>query len=109
MLTVYKINRGVGRPLEFQGLKAPYFGRFIAIWIGMVTMWGVMHVVGFPSFIAALLALVPGGFGVRWLYRMSNRYGEYGLMKKSARRNLPDALVSPSRKVFINLCKYGQL
>jgi hypothetical protein len=104
----YKINRGIGRPLEFQGLKAPYFGRFMAIWFGMLMLWGILHMLNVPSFVALLLALVPGGLGMRRLYRMSHVYGEHGLIKRSARRDLPGALVSHSRRVFIELDHDGK-
>lgn len=70
--------------------------------------WGVMHLLVFPPFVAVLLALVPGGVGLRRLYRMSNVYGEHGLMKNSARRNLPSAMVSSSRKVFIEINRDGK-
>ena len=108
MPAIYRINRGVGQPLEFQGLKAPYFGRFLAIWFGLLLLWGMLHLFGLPSFAALLLALVPGGFGVRRLYRMSNTYGEHGLMKRSALRKMPGALVSRSRRVFIQLDQDGK-
>ena len=62
-----------------------------------------MHLLVFPPFVAVLLALALGGAGMRRLYRMSNVYGEHGLMKKSARRNLPSAMVSSSRRVFIEI------
>lgn len=105
---MYKINRGIGRPLEFQGLMAPYFGRFLAIWFGMFLLWGIIHLLGAPSFAALLLALAPGGLALRRLLWMSRTHGEHGLMKRAARRNMPAAMVSRSRRVFIELNHDGK-
>jgi hypothetical protein len=32
--------------------------------------------------------------------RLSNKYGEYGLMKKMAKKGVPKAIKSRSRKIF---------
>jgi hypothetical protein len=35
------------------------------------------------------------------IYGMSNKYGEYGLMKALARKQVPKLIKSRSRKIFI--------
>jgi hypothetical protein len=38
-----------------------------------------------------------------YVYRLSHKYGEYGMMKAMAKRSIPKEVKSYSRKVFINL------
>ena len=103
----YKINRGIGQPLEFRGLKAQYLGQLVALSVGLLGLLGIMHAAGIPSFVALSLVFGLGGWGLRRLYRMSNRYGQHGLMKKRAWQNMPDALLSSSRMMFIKLFSDG--
>jgi hypothetical protein len=106
-LKIYKVNRGIGQPLEFRGLKAQYLGQLVALSVGLLGLLGIMHVAGISPFVAVSLVFGLGGWGLRRLYRMSNRYGQHGLMKKRARRNMPDALLSGSRVLFIKLFSDG--
>jgi hypothetical protein len=37
------------------------------------------------------------------IYRLSDTYGQHGLVKKLAKRNIPQYLFCPSRKIFLGL------
>jgi hypothetical protein len=104
MATVYEINKGIGRSIEFKGVKAQYI---IYLAIGLVLLlllfailYGACH---FKIFYC--LGLVGGGGAgfVVLIQRLSNKYGEHGLSKIIAYRSLPSAVVSRSRKIFIHL------
>jgi hypothetical protein len=103
----YQLNRGIGQPLEFRGLKAQYLGHVVALSVGLFVLMGMMHMMGMPPFGIVFSVFGLGGWALRRLYRLSNTYGQHGLMKKRARRDLPDALVSSSRQLFIQLYSDG--
>ena len=100
---VYTINKGVNRPIEFRGLKAQYIYHLVGTVIGVVLGFAVLYIAGVSPYICLPLTLGLGGFFVRRVYRMSRTYGQYGLMKRSARKNVPGALRARSRKCFIQL------
>lgn len=102
---VYSINRGVDRAAEFKGFKAQYIWWVAGAVIGSLVLYAGLYIAGVSSFVCVPVALGLGGFLIGRVYRMSKRFGEYGLMKWSARRGVPKALVSRSRKVFILMKK----
>ena len=101
--TVYKINKGINKPIEFKGLKAQY------IWylgIGLVLLlivFAALYIAGLNTFVCLGLVLVLGGLLFVQTYRMNNRYGVHGMMKKIARRRLPTTIKLYTRKTFLSL------
>ncbi|MHC5201479.1 DUF4133 domain-containing protein [Myroides sp. LJL119] len=58
----YRILKGVGKPLEFYGLKGAYIFYFLGGLIGNLLLIVVMHLVGFPPLLYFFTASVLGGF-----------------------------------------------
>lgn len=107
MASIYEINKGINRPIEFKGFRAQYI-TYLAI--GLVTLlllFAIGYLIGIPTYI--LIAVVGGGgFAlVSWIYKLSHKYGQYGLMKASAYRRLPAAIVCKSRKPLLRLKQKG--
>lgn len=100
---VYTVTRGINKPLEFKGLKAQYIWHLGGSVVGVLVMYGVMHIAGVSDYLCLPFALVVGGLLVARVYRMSKQYGQYGLMKRNARNLVPKALLSRSRKTFIQI------
>jgi hypothetical protein len=84
-------------------LKAQYVYLLAAVVVGALILFSVMYVSGLSSYLCVPLTLGLGGFGISRVYRMSKRYGQYGLMKWRARKGIPAALLSGTRKFFIHL------
>jgi hypothetical protein len=103
MSSVYKINKGINKPIEFKGLKAQYIAYLAIGLIGLLILFAVLYIVGVNMFICLGLISVLGVMLFMTVYRMSDKYGEHGLLKKMAKRNLPTYLKVSSRKVFLNL------
>ncbi|MNK22300.1 hypothetical protein D3C87_405740 [compost metagenome] len=80
----YTINRGIGRTVEFRGLKAQYLFLFAGGLLGILILVMVLYMAGCNSYVC--LAVGAGGAGlVVWQTAAMNRkYGEHGLMKKRA-------------------------
>lgn len=98
--TIYTIHRRVNKPLEFRGLQAQYVWWLGGGVIGILLLFVLLHLCGVPSWICLVITGSAGGVFVRQLYRRSQKYGAYGLMKKRAARRLPATIRSRSRKVF---------
>ncbi len=107
MAGIYHINKGVSRPIEFKGLKAQYIA-YLAI--GLVVLL-ISFSIGYISGIS-LMVLLPliAGLGTALfsaVFRLSHRFGRYGLSKFLAKRRLPGCLIFRSRRLFTAL-KYRE-
>jgi len=100
---IFQINKGINRSIEFRGLKGQFIGYLAACVVGAMAGFGVLYACGMSLYLATPLALGLGGWVISTVFRMSRRYGQYGLMKRNARKRMPDALLSRSRKMFIQL------
>jgi len=105
MSSVYKINKGINKSLEFKGLKAQYIGYLAGGLVALLIAFAVLYICGVNTYICVVLIGGSGTALVMTVFRMSHKYGQYGLMKKNAKRGLPDCLKFRSRKVFIHLKK----
>jgi Domain of unknown function (DUF4133) len=103
MATVYEINKGINRSIEFKGIKAQYIMYLAAGMMGLLLLFAVLYVCGLKIYYC-LGIVVPGGAGfVMTIQRLSNTYGETGLQKRVASGRLPRAIRSTSRQLFIQL------
>jgi hypothetical protein len=100
---IFYINKGINRPIEFRGLKGQYICYLLACVVGALVGFGVLYACGISLYICTPSALGLGGWAAARVFGMSRRYGQHGLMKQGARRRMPVALLSRSRKVFIQL------
>lgn len=93
----YEINKGVGRSVEFKGLKAQYLFIFAGGLLGMFILVVVLYLAG----VGQLHCIVIGGVGATLLvwqtFSMNKKYGTYGLMKLTARKNHPRYLINRKR------------
>lgn len=105
MATVYNINKGVNRSIEFKGIKAQYIAYLAAGLVILLLLFAVLYAIKTPLFICLAFVLSAGGGLILYVQRFSKRYGEHGLLKRSAKRYLPTAVTSFSRKYFIGLKK----
>jgi len=103
MSTVYNINKGVNRPIEFKGFKAQYIIYLAVGMVSLLLLFAILYVCGFNIYLC-LAIIVPAGFGlVVTIQRLSKKYGEHGLLKKIAKKRLPASVRSHSRKIFLQL------
>ena len=98
--SVYKVNKGINKPIEFRGLKAQYIW-----WLGgglviLLILFAILYVIGINTFFCAGLTLILGTGLFIQVYTLSNKYGEHGMMKKVARRGIPGTIKSYSRNIF---------
>lgn len=99
----YGINKGVNRPIEFRGLKAQYI-YYLAIGLAVLLVaFSIMYIARVPAYLCMPVVMMAGS-GLFWVvYRFSHRYGEHGLMKAIALRQVPSAILTRSRKIIVKL------
>lgn len=98
--SVYKINKGINKSIEFRGLKAQYIWYFGAGVIGLLILFAILYILGVNSFICIGIILIAGTALTIKIYALSNKYGQYGMMKKLARRGVPKIVRSKNRAIF---------
>lgn len=100
MNSVYKINKGINKPIEFKGLKAQYIGYLGIGVLLLLIVFAVLYISGVNMFVCLAVILLLGMLLFMGIYRLSDTYGQHGLVKKLARRNIPEYIVCRSRKMF---------
>jgi hypothetical protein len=103
MSTVYEINKGINRSIEFRGLKAQYIVFFIVGLVGLLVLFAVAFIAGVPTVVCIAVTGVLGFVMYSYVYRYSNKYGQFGLMKEAAYRQVPPAIRCRTRKKFFEL------
>lgn len=103
-MSEYPVNRGIGKPVEFKGLKSQYLfifcGGLLAVFVVFIVLFmaGVNQWICIGFIVSASLLLV-------WqTFRLNARYGTYGLMKAAARKRHPRFIIS--RKAIPRLFNY---
>lgn len=103
MATVYQINKGINKPIEFKGLKAQYI---MYLGIGLVVLlllFAIMYMLGVNLLICLMITGILGSALFLLTFRLSHEFGEHGLLKFLAKRKIPTFLKSSSRQPFIQL------
>ena len=99
--SVYKINKGINRSIEFRGLKSQYIWYLGGGIVGLLVLFAIMYIIGINAFFCVGFILIAGTFLFSYVYKLSNTYGEHGMMKKIAKRSIPKTIKSKNRNVFI--------
>lgn len=103
MNSIYKINKGINKPIEFKGLKAQYIWYLGAGVIALLFVFAVFYIAGVNMFVCLAIISLLGTVLFIAVYRMSDTYGEHGLIKKLASRSIPTFVKVKSRIHFTSL------
>ena len=96
----YTINKGINRPIEFKGLKAQYIGYLGGGLVALLILFTILYLTGLAIYLCILIILGSGSLLFYKVFGLSHQYGEHGLMKRNAKRYLPNYLKFKSRKLF---------
>lgn len=103
MASVYEINKGVNRSIEFKGIKAQYIIYLALGLVILLLLFSVLFVAGVSNYVCLIIIIPLGVCLYITIQHLSKKYGEHGLMKKAAQKQLPHSIQSRSRKIFIQL------
>jgi hypothetical protein len=89
----YNINKGIGRTVEFKGLKAQYLFIFAGGLLGTLILVMILYMAGVNSYICLLLGAGGASLIVWQTFSLNRKYGEHGLMKIGARKRHPRYII----------------
>jgi hypothetical protein len=99
-----EINKGIGRPVEFRGLKGTYLYLSIGIVVSSLILALILYgLFGLNTYLATLIVVSSAVGGIWYCMRLSAKYGVSGLLKLEATRNQPKAILISSAKPFQSL------
>ena len=89
MSSVYQINKGINKPVEFKGLKAQYIWYLGGGLVALLILFAIIYIIGINVFVCLFVILSLGSGLFIYVYKLSRTYGEHGLMKRMARKGIP--------------------
>lgn len=103
--SVYRINKGINKPIEFKGLKAQYIWYLGGGVMMLLVLFAMLYIIGVNMFVCLAIIALLGVLLFMAIYHLSNTYGQHGLTKRFARYNIPKVLINRSRRQFFTLKK----
>lgn len=93
----YPINKGIGRLVEFKGLKAQYLFIFVGGLLALFVLFVILYMIGIDQWICIGFGVVSASVLVWQTFALNARYGEHGLMKLGATKSHPRYLLNRRR------------
>ena len=104
-MSEYSINKGVGRSVEYKGLKAQYLFIFAIGLLSLFVLFVIMYVAGVPQWFCIGFGAVCASILVWLTFHLNTKYGQYGLMKLTAVKYHPRYIINRLR--ICNIMKGG--
>ena len=101
--SVYAINKGINKPIEFKGLKAQYIWWLGGGLLALLILFAILYICGVHPFLCIVIVVSLAMLLFMQVYKISRKHGEHGMMKTIAKRNVPKVVKNYSRKVFTGL------
>lgn len=96
-MSSYNINKGIGRTVEFKGLKAQYLFIFAGGLLAMLVLVMILYMARVNTYICLFIG-AGGGSALVWkTFSMNKKYGEHGIMKLSAQKRHPRYIICRKR------------
>ena len=98
-METYPINKGIGRSVEFQGLKSQYLFIFAGGLLALFVLFVILYMAGVNQWICIGFGGIAASVLVWQTFSLNKRYGEHGLMKRSALHSHPRYLLINRRRI----------
>ena len=105
--SVYQINKGINKPIEFKGLKAQYIWYLGGGLVCLLILFAIIYIAGVNVYLCLIIIITLGSALFMYVYKLSRTYGEHGLMKKIAKKGIPACIKNHSRKALHKLLLRG--
>lgn len=92
-MNTYNINKGIGRTVEFKGLKAQYLFIFAGGLLGILVLVMILYMANVNSYLCLFLGVGGASLIVWQTFLLNRKYGEHGLMKLSAKKKHPKYII----------------
>ena len=93
----YGINKGIGKSVEFRGLKAQYLFIFAGGLLAVFVVFVILYMAGVDQWVCIAFGVAAASVLVWLTFRLNARYGEHGLMKLLAEKRHPRYLIHRKR------------
>ena len=93
-MSEFPINRGIGKSVEFKGVKAQYLFIFIGGLLAVFILFIIMYLVGINQWFCIGFGLVAASVLVWQTFALNAKYGEHGFMKVQARSSHPKYIIN---------------
>lgn len=90
----YHINKGIGRTVEFKGLKAQYLFIFAAGLLGILVCVMIMYMAAVNTYLCLTIGGGSSAILIWQTFSLNGKYGEHGLMKLGAHKKHPKYIIS---------------
>jgi hypothetical protein len=90
----FNINKGIGKSVEFKGLKAQYLFIFAGGLLSVFIVFVIMYMAGIDQWICIGFGVIAASVLVWLTFRLNEKYGEHGLMKLMAVKQHPRYLIN---------------
>lgn len=90
----YHINKGIGKAVEFKGLKAQYLFIFAGGLLGLLICVMIMYMAGANTYLCLIIGGASSGLLIWLTFTLNGKYGEHGLMKWGAHKKHPTYIIS---------------
>ncbi|HML65228.1 MAG TPA: DUF4133 domain-containing protein [Dysgonomonas sp.] len=100
----YTINKGIGKPAEFKGLKSQYLFIFAGGLLSVFIVFVIMYMIGISQTVCIGFGVISAAVLVWSVFHLNEKYGEHGLMKRMALKNHPRYIINriAFRRIFKN-------
>lgn len=99
----FAINKGIGRTVEYKGLKAQYLFIFAGGLIVDFIVFVIMYMCGVAQWFCISFGAISASILVWLTFHLNTKYGRYGLMKLTAVKYHPRYIINRLRlKRLIN-------
>jgi len=89
----WNINKGIGRTVEFKGLKAQYLFVFAGGLLTVLILVMIMYMVGIHMYLCLSFGIGAASLIIWKTFALNSKYGEHGLMKLAAKRMHPKYII----------------
>ena len=90
----YNINKGIGKSVEFKGLKSQYLFIFAGGLLAVFMVFVILYMVGVSQWVCITFGVIAASVLVWLTFNLNTRYGESGLMKLMAKKQHPRYLIN---------------
>ena len=102
-MSEYNINKGVGKPVEFQGLQAQYIFYLFGGLLGNFIIFAILYMTGVPPLIGIVYFIGSTLYLLYFVFASGKKYGEFGLAKLQARQVQPKKITFRNPRLFKDL------
>ena len=90
----YNVNKGIGKSVEFKGLKSQYLFIFAGGLLAVFVVFVIMYMIGIEQWFCIGFGVVAASALVWFTFKLNAQYGEHGLMKLMSKRQHPRYIIN---------------